>query len=276
MSSRSVPATTVRALLVAAAVVAALGACNRLTFVRPDMSRGDYTQTARVVEVRETAEGRAALGVQQQLQLAQLRLAEGNLAEARKYAAAALAQEPRSADAHTLLALVDGREGKAAAAGRHFAAAAELAPGGNTFNNYGTWLCGNGQAAGSLAWFDRALADPAYRARAGALANAGRCAAMAGQDGRAEHDLRAALAADPESVVALAAMAGLAFRQGDAFAARAFSQRRLAAGPADPAALQLASQIEHVLGDTAAAGRYTRRLQAEFGENPAQAQAGDQ
>ena len=79
---------------------------------------------------------------------------------------------------------------------------------------------------------------------------------------------------DPQSVVALGAMAELAYRRGDAFEARAFSQRRLAAGPVDARALQLASQIEQKLGDRAAAERYTRRMRAEFGDHPAQ--AGDQ
>ena len=108
-------------------------------------------------------------------------------------------------------------------------------------------------------------------ASAGALANAGDCAARAGQDPRAERDLRAALELDPGSVIALGAMAQLAYRRGDAFEARAFSQRRLAAGPADAAALQLASQIEQELGDRAAAERYMSRMRAEFGEHPAQA-----
>src|SRR3546814_6712665 len=67
-------------------------------------------------------------------------------------------------------------------AGGYYARAAELAPEqGTALNNYGAWLCGNGRAAESLAWIDRALADPIYRQRASALANAGSCALKAGQ-----------------------------------------------------------------------------------------------
>ena len=252
------------------ALLLALGGCSRLTFVRPDMSRGEYTQTAPVVKVDDGNRG-AALAGRDRLLLAQHRLRAGQLDEARTHATAVLKLDPRSADAHTVLALVAGRTGQASVAGGHFARAAELAPQGATLNNYGTWLCANGRAAESLAWFDRALADPAYRERAGALANAGDCAVRAGQDARADRDLRAALALDPDSVVALGAMAELALRRGNAFEARAFSQRRLAAGPADARALQLASQIEEKLGDRAAAERYTRRLRAEFGDHPAQA-----
>lgn len=259
-----------RSVLLLPALALAIAGCSRLTFVRPDMSRGDYTQAAPVVEVSDGSRP-ATRAASDRLLLAQHRLRAGNLDEAREHAQAVLKLDPASAGAHTVLAFVASRGGDTRAAGRHFAKAAELGPQGATLNNYGTWLCGNGRQAESLAWFDQALADPAYRDRAGALANAGSCAVQAGQDARAERDLREALALAPESVVALGAMAALAFRQGDAFAARAFSERRLAAGPADAAALQLASQIEHKLGDRAAAERYTRRLRAEFGDFPAQA-----
>ena len=255
------------------ALAMVLAGCSRLSFVRPDASRGDYTQTARVVQV-DDGDRKPVLAIRDRMLLAQHRLRAGNLDEAREHATAVLALDPGSADAHTVLAVVAGRSGQSAVAGQHFARAAELAPRGASFNNYGTWLCASGRAADSLAWFDRALADRAYAERAGALANAGDCAARVGQDVRAERDLRQALALDPKNLVALEAMAGLAYRSGDPLEARAFSQRRLAAGPADARALQLASQIEQKLGDTAAAERYTSRMRAEFGDHPAQ--AGDQ
>ena len=262
-----------RAAWLLPALAVLLGGCSRLTFVRPDASRGDYTHTAR--EVRVADGGRTSvLAARDRLLLAQHRLAAGKVEEAREHATAVLELDPKSADAHTVLALVAGRNAQPGVAGDHFARAAELAPRGDTFNNYGAWLCANGRPAESLGWFDRALADPGYRDRAGALANAGDCAARAGQDGRAERDLRQALELDPDTVVALGAMASVAYRSGDPFEARAFSQRRLAAGPVDAAALQLASQIEEKLGDRAAAERYTRRMRAEFGDHPAQ--AGDQ
>lgn len=250
-----------------------LGGCSRLSFVRPDASRGDYTHTAREVQVADGART-SVLAARDRLLLAQHRLAAGKFDEARAHATAVLELDPKSADAHTVLALVAGRDARPAVAGRHFARAAELAPRGDTLNNYGAWLCANARPADSLEWFDRALADPAYRDRAGALANAGDCAARAGQVGRAERDLRQAVALDPGNVGALGSLAALALRRGDPFEARAFSQRRLAAGPADAAALQLASQIEEKLGDKAAAERYTKRMRAEFGDHPAQ--AGDQ
>jgi type IV pilus assembly protein PilF len=251
-------------LLVAATVLA--GGCSKLTFVRPDMSRGDYRQLAPRVEVTEGGR-RSALAANDEVIMARQRLGEGRLAEARSHANAALEIDPGSETAHTILALEAQARGDQAAAGRHYLKAAELAPGrGYTLNNYGSWLCAEGRHAESLAWFDRALATPGYASPASALANAGACAARAGQDGRAERDLRRALQLDPADAVALAAMAEVSYRRGRMLDARAFVERRLAAGPADAGVLRLASQIEQNLGDMAAAERYTRQLRAEHGE----------
>ena len=115
-----------------------------------------------------------------------------------------------------------------------------------------------------LTWFDHAIADRNYRTPAVALGNAGACAEKAGQGERAERYRRAALELDPENPVALAAMAEHEFREGRAFRARAFSQRRLAAAPANAPVLLLASQIEQELGDNEAAAGYVQRLRAEF------------
>lgn len=251
-------------LLVLAAVAAS--GCNRLSFVRPDTSRGNYKQVAPEIEVSDRGR-RSPLAVRDQLLLAEQRLRAGQPDQARRHAEAALAMDPRSADAHTMLAVLAQQAGDQDRAGNHYARAAELAPQqGYAANNYGTWLCGNGRAVESLPWFERALASPGYATPAAALANAGACAARIGQDVRAERDLRRALELDPVNPVALSAMAAVALRQGRALEARAFSERRLAAAPADAEALRLASQIEQELGDRAAAERYTRQLRAEFGD----------
>ncbi len=131
-------------------------------------------------------------------------------------------------------------------------------------NNYGAWLCQQGQAAESLVWFDRAQRAPGNPAVAEAQSNAGSCALDAGQFERAERDLRAALSALPGNPVALEAMAQLSFRQGRYMEARAFAERRIAAAPATRSVLQLASQIEARLGDRAASDRYLQRIRQEF------------
>ncbi|MEG3191063.1 type IV pilus biogenesis/stability protein PilW [Lysobacter sp. D1-1-M9] len=250
--------------------------CSRLSFVRPSLEREDFDRVSRDVEVRENPQALAAAEARAQARVAAQYLAQGELAAAEKAARQALRLDEGSEAAHTLLAAVHDRRGDRDRAGDHFRRAAELAPrSGAALNNYGTWLCGNGQAVESVEWFEAALADPGYRTPAVALANAGACAARAGLDRRAEAFLRAAIELDPKNSVALGALAEQAFRAGDAFGARAFSERRLAAAPASAEALLLASQIEQELGDKDAADRYVRRMRAEFPRTSGSDQAGD-
>ena len=160
---------------------------------------------------------------------------------------------------------LDDRRGRTRQAGENFRKAAELAPQrGDVLNNYGAWLCQQGQPAESLVWFDRALQAPGYATPGEAQANAGSCALDAGQLERAERDLRAALVAAPANPVALESMAQLSYRQGRYMEARAFAERRIAAAPATRSVLQLASQIEVKLGDRAASDRYLQRIRQEF------------
>ncbi|GAA5073139.1 type IV pilus biogenesis/stability protein PilW [Lysobacter panacisoli] len=256
----SFAATTV--LLVA---VLTVGACSKMTFIRQDFSRQDYERTSPEVDVSGKGHNRNAAEASKHIQLAQVRMMGGDFASAESEAKKALRLDPKMADAHTVLAATAARRGAPAEAGQHYLRAAELEPGnGALMNNYGAWLCGQGRAAESLEWFDRAVAAPGYGTPAMALSNAGACAARAGQDVRAQRDLRKAVELDPNNAQALGGLAALEFKRGNAFEARAFSERRLAAAPADAAALQLASQIEEKLGDTAAAARYVQRMRAEF------------
>ena len=250
--------------------------CSRLTFVKPNLKRHNYQQVAPEYDIREDADSNRRVAAMDRIALAEQRLRAGQLDEAETQARAVLKQDAKSADAHTLLAMIAEQRGQAVQAGVHYARAVELAPArGAMLNNYGTWLCGNGRAAESLALFDRALADPAYQTPAAALANAGACALSIGQTARADRDLRNALALDPVSPVALGAMADSEYRAGHYFQARAFSERRLAAAPATLQALQLASQIEQQLGDTAAAARYVQRIGVEFPEQGRVTQPGE-
>ena len=253
------------AIVLALSLTLLASACSRLTFIRPDMGGGDYVQTAPTYEFHDDPATRQRTALRNHLVLGSNALRSGRVDQAEKEAREALKIDPASADAHTLLAVIEGQRGHAEQAGGYYAKAAELAPQqGTALNNYGAWLCGNGRAAESLAWFDRALADATYRQRASALANAGSCALTAGQTGRVERDLREALSLEPADPTALAAMAEYQYRNARYMDARAFSERRLAAAPATPSVLLLASQIEDKLGDRAAAARYVQRLRTEF------------
>jgi type IV pilus assembly protein PilF len=257
------PLRKVVVALVVVALLAGVG-CSRLTFVKPKFKR-DFHQTGPEYTVRDDPRDVQRITAIDQVALAEQALRTGQLDDAETHARAATKADPASADAYTLLAMVQEQRGNVPQAGPLYAKAMSLAPTrGVLLNNYGAWLCGNGQAAASLGLFDRALADPGYPTPGSALANSGACALKAGQDERAARDLTRALELDPANPVALEAMAESEFRAGHYLEARAFSERRLAVAPASVKMLQLASQIEQKLGDTAAAARYVQRIGTEF------------
>lgn len=254
-----------RSAVVLALILVSVAGCSRLTFIRPSSKSIPFPDAQTEYHVSDSAATKRRLASQDRLRLASQRLASGDLAAAEREAKALLKDNPGSADAHTLLAIIRSRQGNTVQAGDYYKRAAELAPAqGGVLNNYGAWLCANGFPAEALVWFDRALAAPGYATPAAALANAGGCALKVGQYERAGRDLRQALSLDPDNPYALASMADNEYRQGRYFEARAFTERRLAAAPANPDVLQLAADIETRLGDKVAASRYVQRLRAEF------------
>lgn len=254
------------AIVIALLASVAVAGCSRLTFIKPKMERSDAnTQVAPQYTVRDDPQDRNRVAAIERIGLAGQQLRVGKLDQAQTQAQEALKLDPSSADAYTLLAVIAEQRSQSAQAGGFYAKAAGMAPNsGATLNNYGTWLCRNGRAAESLAYFDRALTDPAYGTPAMALANSGSCALTAGQPARADRDLRRALQLDPDNPVSLAALSQLAYNGGQYMDARAFAERRLAAAPPSPEVLLLASQIEQKLGDTAASARYVQRIRTEF------------
>ncbi|MFT4179106.1 MAG: tetratricopeptide repeat protein [Thermomonas sp.] len=240
-------------------------AMERLTFIRPSAKRGEYTQVAPTYDVSgKNQKQRQGAGDATLLLVSATTLYQrGELQQSERQARRALELAPRSADAHTLLGLIADARGDAKTAGAHYRQAVEVMPDKGVYaNNYGGWLCANGQPQESLAWFDRALADGSYASPASALVNAGSCARKAGLPERAEAGWRAALGIDPKNLLALSGMAHLQYDSGRALEARAFVERWLELAPSDRDALQLAVGIEQKLGDNVAASRYLSRLQA--------------
>lgn len=241
-----------------------LAGCGRGDSVKIGKIKGGQ-RVAPEYHVRDDRAARKRMHYQELLELAGDRFHRNALDDAAKYARSAQKVDPTSPDAFTVQAVVESARGQAEAAGALYRKAADVAPQrGDVLNNYGAWLCANGHPAEALVWFDRALANPDYDARADALANAGGCALDAGQRERAGRDLRQALDLAPDNPYALESMARNEMLHGRYFEARAFYQRRLAAAPATVSVLQIAIQVEERLGDGSAAGRFQQRLREEF------------
>lgn len=249
--------------------LSALAGCGGKSYVTTSLGKQHHVEPA----VNRIGEGKhdrnSEAGTQRDLAEIGQSLSRGDFKAAKRQASDLVKRQPDSSDAHTYLAVALDQSGEAEAAGRHYLRAAELAlASGGALGNYGVWLCGQGRTEESLAWFDRALALPDQSNSPFLLANAGACAGKAGQQQRAGRDLRRAISLAPDNPIALGALAEQEFNAGNAFEARAFSERRLAAAPADPKALLLASQIEQKLGDSLAAARYVSQLRAKFPDAP--------
>jgi type IV pilus assembly protein PilF len=200
------------------------------------------------------------------IQLGQRYMEMGKLEIAKDNLVKALAYDPRSVDARTLLATLYDKVGDRRAAEENYRQAADLAPkAGGTNNNYGLYLCKLGKFVEARKYFDVAIADGFYTEKDTVYTNAGTCELLAkGSLDTAEMDFRHALEANPKNLQALFQLANVLYQKNDYFKARAFIQRYDTLGQTTPDALLLARNIEIKLGHAEAAHDYALRLREQF------------
>ncbi|MFT5140861.1 MAG: type IV pilus assembly protein PilF, partial [Rhodothermales bacterium] len=88
----------------------------------------------------------------------------------------AINSDPDYAPAHTVIAVLYERIGELDLAEKHYLTAVDILPNnGDVNNNYGVFICQNGEPERAAAYFYKATLDPFYRTPAVALANAGSC-----------------------------------------------------------------------------------------------------
>jgi len=187
----------------------------------------------------------------------------------------ALEQDDELGIAHSAIALAYQRKGETQLAGKHYREALDLnADDPVTLNNFGIFLCGQGDAEGAEKIFVRAARHKDNRQPDDAWANAGVClrGTPKARD-RAEGYLREALGLNPNHANALAQMAQVSYDKNDYLRARAFLQRYELNGRATAQTLWLAARTERALGDHVSARAYERRLRSEFPGTPEAEQA---
>ena len=219
-------------------------------------------------EDKSSAETKKSTAAEVNVSLAQNYLEQGKYEIALDKLQKALAIDPKSTSAHTVMAVLYERIGNDDLARTYYKRAAELSPdAGATNNNYGTFLCQKAQYADADKHFQRALEDPFYATPALALANRGACALSWGKPDLAEESFRKAIQIQPNQAESLFRLAEILAGKGDYFRARAFVQRFESAAKATPDSLLLAMRIEEGIGDRRAAIQYKRRLLGEFPES---------
>ena len=182
----------------------------------------------------------------------------------------ALEQDDDLGIAHSAIALVYQRKGETKLAGKHYREALDLnADDSVTLNNFGIFLCAQGEAEDAEEIFVRAAKNKDNAQPADAWANAGVCLRNVPKArDRAEGYLREALRLNPRHASALAELAQISYDKKDYLRARAFLQRYEITSRATAQTLWLAVQNERALGDMVAARGYERRLRTEFPASP--------
>lgn len=220
-----------------------------------------------------TAADEKVKGAEIHTELGQRYMQQGDLKGAMEKLQQALTFDPNYAPARTVLGVLYERINDPANAELNYRKAVELDPkNGSLNNNLAVFLCKQGRASESKAYFDRALADPFYETPDLAMTNAGTCLLGSKDYEGAEVYFRKALDRNANNADALYQMANVLYLKNDAFRARAFLQRLEAQGQPSPTALKLGHDIELRLGDGEAARDYAKRLREKFPDSePARA-----
>ena len=177
----------------------------------------------------------------------------------------ATSTDPSYGDAYNTLGILYNQIGEIEKADNNFQRALRIdANNPLTLNNYGQFLCQNGDSQKGQGMFQRAIANPLYKTPEVALSNAGTCALNQGNQEQAETYFRDALEKNPRIPVALLQMAGITYDSGRFLPARAYIQRYAEIARHNPRSLWLGIQIERELGDHDAEASYTLALEKNF------------
>ncbi|WP_233842725.1 type IV pilus biogenesis/stability protein PilW [Dyella sp. 2HG41-7] len=252
-------------VLVAACLMVSLAGCHRGMYVPPPppeptlpaQSKAEKAQSAADVHTR----------------LSQHYIEIGDLQGALEKVKIAVTEDPTYVPAQTVMAYIYERIDDLPNAEIHYRRAQALSPDkGDVNNNLGQFLCREGKAPESFAYFSKALQDPFYKTPDVALTNQGVCQLKLNDNVSAEANFRQAVKRNPNNADALLQLTNVLYLNHDYFHASAFLQRFDALGQSTPASLKLGYEIEYHLGNKDAAQNYGKRLISQFPDSE-QAQA---
>jgi len=180
----------------------------------------------------------------------------------------ALKQNPNLQVAHTSVAILYERLGETALAKKHYRKAYSLnRKDSPTLNNYGRFLCREGQLKEADKMFTEAVRNPLYRYPEKVYTNAGICALKRPDPVLADTYFRKALQASPKYPPALREMAKSSFVKQNYLATRAYLQRLQEVSGLTPEYLWIGVQAESALGDKNAVSSYALALKNRFPES---------
>lgn len=223
-------------------------------------------QPRAVVEPPATEAGAATRLAEINTQLGVEYMKTRNYETALKKLQKAVAADPNFPRAYDVLGLLYARLGEEEKAAGSFERALDLAPSdASILNNYGQFLCRQGDAERAQQLFAKAVQDPLYRTPDVAYTNAGICALEQQKDkSAAEEFLRQALAKNAEMPVALLQLTKLNYEQDKYLAARGYLERYGQVAQHNSQSLWLGVQIERKLGNEDAASSYGMTLKGKY------------
>jgi len=177
----------------------------------------------------------------------------------------AIKQDPKLADAQSMLALAYDLLGSAEDAEPHYKKATQLEPDNSAAaNSYAVFLCKHNRWSDAEPYFKRATANLKYQTPEVAYTNAGTCALSAGDRVKAGENFRAALTRNPMYADALESMLDMSYQDKNYLQARAFLSRYRDVKPATAQVLWMCFNIEDHLNNHDAANRCAAQLREGF------------
>lgn len=190
---------------------------------------------------------------------------QGDLATAKEKLERARDEDPRNAEVHGALAILDERLGKDQDADKEFRTALALAPHEpQMLNTYAVYLCSHNRAVEGERYFEQAATNPLYRTPWAAYTNAGVCLHAAHHDPEAAQRFALALQINPAYAEAVYQASDLDFSLKNYSGARVRIEVYLINNAANPDLLLLAYRVALAQSDLDAQQRYAGRLLKEF------------
>ncbi len=177
----------------------------------------------------------------------------------------ALRQDPNSATAHWVFALLQERLGDYEVAEKHFRKAISLDPkDSKAHNNYGTFLCNRDRVLEAEKQFLRAVDNPLYSEADSAYANAGTCFLKLPDKVKAEEYFRKSLEKNASERTALYQMGLISFERQEYEQASFYFRKFETVAKHNSQSLWAAYQTEASLGNQGKADDYAHQLKRSF------------
>lgn len=192
----------------------------------------------------DNKKGRLGEAATYNTQLGLAYLKQGNRVRAKRKLLLALEQAPNAANVNAAFAYFMEKSGELDKATVYYKKAMLLAPKeGRQLNNYGAFLCRQGQYKQAEMYFLEAVNDMKYEHTAGAYENAGLCAAAIPDNEKALYFFSKALEADPSRAQSLYELVNIELKENRVNQALSYLQKYPELLLHDPSLLKIAVNV---------------------------------